>query len=370
MAWARNMGKRLIGPVIWSVITILILIAVRERAWQHVATLNGDEWQVVQTFIRPNRSGDEPICFLPTWTVGHATDQYKFRGIDLLRSPAEAWEGQDEPIPGFWVVAQFDVFSTDSIPEDLYPHRAQVRLGQAQVYLFRREPFDLPVTLATRLNEAVCVLDGPGQSQLQMVWDRNGWAVPRGYPNEANMRYLGCRVTESRFGGRPHYGIWFHPPPPGQSLSVTWPELELDEWIGVSGGLRDHIAGRKSPPVKLSVTLDGRTLGVLNFSAQRGWKSYALPTGIENDGEPRKGRVAFKTWAKNNHSRHLVFDAQMSAKRPTGALPPRKSLEAPSPEGQNGQGDGGPAKAGQSSDAGPVDGQAGGNPDANEQRNE
>lgn len=360
MAWLRDMAKRLAGPVIWAVITISIMGALRERAWQHVATLNGEEWQVVQTFIRPNRSGDEPICFLPRWTVGHATDQYKFRGIDLLREPTDAWEGLDEPISGFWVVAQFEAFSPDSVPEDLYPHRAQVRLGQAQVYLFRREPFDLPATLSTRMEEADCVLEGPGQSRLEMVWDRTGWAVPRDYPNEENMRYLGCRVTEARFGGRPHHGIWFHPPPPGQSLSLIWPEIEVKQWIAVSGGLRDPIAGRKAPPVKLSVSLDGRALGTLNFAAQRGWKSYSMPTGLEGDAEPRKGRLVFKVWAKNNHSRHLVFDAQMTTTRPPGSLPPRNSLDPPASGSAEEGNDEAQGEGDDSSDAGADD-------DANEE---
>ncbi len=324
MSWLRDIARRSRGPLIWAMVTIVLIVALRNRAWQHVATLNGDEWQVVQTFLRPNRSGDEPICFLPSWTTGHATDQYKFRGIDLLVEPSDAWEGRDEPLPGFWVVSQFDVFDAESVPEEIYPHRTQVRLGQAQVHLFRREPFELPRTLATRLDEAECVLDGPGEARLEMVWNRTGWSVPRSHSSASKMRYLGCRVTESRFGGRPHYGIWFHPPPPGQSLTVTWPEIELEEWVGVNGGLRDHIAGRKAPPVKLSVSLDGRTLGTLTFPAQRGWKSYSFRTGFEQEEGPRKGRLAFKTWAKNNHSRHLVFDAVMSKSRPAGSLPPRK----------------------------------------------
>lgn len=356
MSWLRHAFGRIWPTLLYATLCGVFLVALSDRAWQHVAVLNGDEWQPIQTFIRPHRRGEEPVCFLPSWTVGHATDQYKFRGIELLRSPSEAWAGRDEPEPGFWVVSQFDAFDEHSVPEQIYPHRGHVRIGQADVYVFRTTPFDLPDSLAFHVHEAACVLHGPGAVRLPLVWNRTGFDVPRGDPRERQLSYLGCRTTESRFGGRPHYGIWFHPPPQGQSLSITWPRVRVQPWLAVSGGLRDQIAGRKAVPTKLSVILDGRTLATLDFPSQRGWKTFAVPTGGQPDGdEERFGRLSFRVWTKNNHSRHFVIDGQMNRIRPPGSQTPGQGSKSRSRRGVDGEGTG----AGDPRDAGDNDVDAG-----------
>lgn len=319
----RHILRRARGPLIYAAVCAVVALALRERAWEHLATLNGDEWQPIQTYLREHRQGEEPICFLPLWTVGHATDQYKFRGIDLLEAPEDAWEDRDEPLPGFWVVSQFGAFNPESVPEDRYPHRDHVTLGAAEVHLFRREePADLPESLVTHLDETTCVLHESDEARLVLEWDRIGYSVPSSHPDSSRMGYLGCRVAESAFGGRHHTGIWFHPPPEGQSLSLTWPEAPLEPWLEVGGGVRDQVAGRSAPPVKLAVILDGRTLATLSFPSQRGWKTHAVPTGVEPD-EDRTGRLSFKVWTTNNHSRHFIFDARFSQTRPAGRSPRR-----------------------------------------------
>ena len=303
----------------WALLYLLacaaLVLGLRGRAWEHLATLNGEEWQPIQDFVRPNRQGDEPICFLPRWTRGHAVDQYKFRGIDLLGEPEEAWRGLDEPLAGFWVVSQFEAFDPDRVPRDVYPHRAHREMGGADVYLFRREPFELPDSLVFHLRRARCVLHGPGERAVPLVWDRIGYALPRRAPGAGDLGYIGCHLSRDRFAGAPRYGVWFHPPPAGQSLSITWPEVDLLPWLGVSGGLRDHVASGRGDPVRLQVILDGRTLSTLTFPSQRGWKTFAFETG-RGEGT---GRLSFKVSSPRNHSRHFFFDAAFSAERPAAA---------------------------------------------------
>jgi len=314
------------GALIYTALCLIVLLLFRERAWEHVSTLNGDEWEPIQGFIRSNRVDDEPVCFLPSWTSGHATDQYKFRGIDVLASPEEAWEGRDEPAPGFWVVAQFGVFDPASVPSDRYPHRRHVEIGGADVYLFRTTPFTLPETFALKVHEARCVLHEPRNKRVELIWSRKGYIMPRDFPNRQHFAYLGCYSTESHFAGRTHYGIWFHPPPAGYSLSITWPRVELQPWLAVSGGLRDQIASRHGPDTRLSVLVDGRTIKTLRFPTGRGWKTFAVDLSGLSAAE---GRLGFKVWTKNNNSRHFIFDAQMESTRPVETDDARDRLRSP-----------------------------------------
>jgi hypothetical protein len=338
--------------LLYATLCGVLMLALRGRAWQHVAAINEEEWQPIQTFIRPQRRGEEPICFLPSWTVGHATDQYKFRGIDLIRSPEDAWEGRDQPEPGFWVVSQFGAFDPSRVPAQVYPHRTHVEVSGADVYVFRREPFELEDSLALHIREAACVLDGPGAARLTLVWDRIGFSVPRDFPGRSQLGYLGCRAAEGRFGGRSHHGIWMHPPPPGQSLSITWSRVRVDSWLVVGGGLTDQVAGRKAAPIKLSVVLDSRDLGTVDFTSQRGWKTFAIPTG-EQPEAVRFARLSMKVWTTNNHSRHLVIDGQMSRARPAGTRAPG---DASSPDTGR---DAGPDLAGDPGERGDVEIDAG-----------
>ena len=292
----------------------MILLAFRDRAWQHVATLNEDEWNPIQGFVREQRQADEPICFVPSWTVGHATDQYKFRNIEVLEHPEDAWEGREEPVSGFWVVSQFGQFDLEDVPEELYPHRQRRWLAGAEIFLFRQEPIEpWPTTLVDRLRGARCVFEGRGR-EIELEWGRKGFVMPRGVRGWADLSYLGCYPTEARFGGRSHLGIWFHPPPRGTALRVEWEGIELQRWLVVSGGLRDQVATRSAPPVKLQVSLDGRALKTLSFPSARGWKTHGV-----NLGQASKGRLGFKVWARRNHSRHFVFNGRFSDSRPAEA---------------------------------------------------
>lgn len=314
------------GALIYTALCLVILLLFRERAWQHVSTLNGDEWQPVQGFIRTNRQGEEPVCFLPSWTSGHATDQYKFRGIDVLEAPEEAWEGREEPLSGFWVVAQFGVFDPDDVSSDTYPHRGQVRLGGADVYLFRNEPFTLPESLALQIHEAQCYLQRPKNKRVELIFSRKGYIMPRNFPNRKQFSYLGCYAAEARFAGRAHHGIWFHPPPPRHSLIIEWPHLKLQPWIAVSGGLRDQIASRRGPDTHLAVLFDGKTIETLRFPTKRGWKTFAVELGVAPS---TPGRLGFKVWTKNNNSRHFIFDVQLYGSRPEKALDPQAEQSSP-----------------------------------------
>jgi hypothetical protein len=319
MTSLRQLLRRLRGPLIYAALCGALMLALRQRAWEHVSTLTGDEWDPIRSVIRADHQGGEPLCILPSWTIGHATEDYRFRGFDRLENPEDAWEGRAEPMAGFWVVSQFGAFDPGSVPEDLYPYRSQVRLGQANIYVFRRQPIDdLPGSLLTRLDEATCVLQGPGRRRLDLEWSRTGFRVPPSFPGSDKMTHLGCRITEGRFGGRPQTGIWFHPPPANQYLALTWSRIKVAPWLEVGGGLVDHVTGRKAPPVKLTIILDGRELVTLEYPSERGWKRYAIATGLDD----RPGRLSFKTWTENNHSRHFVFNARMSRTRPPGALVP------------------------------------------------
>lgn len=320
------------GLLIYTAVCVGLLLLARERAWQHVSTLNGDEWLPIQSYVRANRHGEEPICFLPSWTRGHATDLYKFHGIDLLERPEDAWEGGSAE-PGFWVVAQFDVFDPASIPRDLYPHRSHVTIGGAEVYLFRREPFEAPPdSLALRLREARCRLHGPlhtGAKTLDLVWGRTGYVVPRSFPDrDAFGTYLGCRSVEARAGGRDHFGIWFHPPPAGYSLEIEWPRIELLPWVAVEGGLKDAIAARQGHDIELAVSIDGEAVETLRFPSKRGWLSFAVPVPAKaGQGAPRLGSLAFEVSTKNNNSRHFVFDARLVHVRPEETVTPEPDAE-------------------------------------------
>jgi hypothetical protein len=279
--------------------------------------LNGEEWQPVQDFIRAHRRGSEPICFLPAWTRGHAVDQYKFNGIETLRAPEDAFRDR-EPLAGFWVVSQFEAFDPRDVPASIYPHRLRRRLGAADIHLFRRQPIpDVPDSLVSHLAEATCVHHGPTGRRTTLVWDRIGYSAPGGRIDGLDVGYLGCRVTHDRFAGRPQFGIWFHPPPPGQALSITWPRVQVLPWLEVSGGLRDEVAGRGAP-VKLQVILSGRTIASLVFSAQRGFKTYAL----RSPREAGTGRLSFKVTTTDNHGRHFMFDAAFRRTRSRGSLDP------------------------------------------------
>lgn len=337
--------RRALPPLVYALACAGLILALRPRAIEHVMVLNDEEWQPIQDFVRAHRRGDEPICFLPRWTKGHAVDEYKFRNIALLASPAEAFEGREEPLPGFWVVSEFDAFDPEDVPADLYPSRQHRALGGADIWLFRREAGpELPDSLLFHVPEAACVLHLRGGRRLPFEWYRTGYSLPRGSDLTEHHDYLGCRATADRFAGRPHMGIWFHPPVPGESLSLTWPAVEALPWLAVSGGIRDRVASGRGAPVKLQVILDGRTLRTLSFPSTRGWKTYALPTGLRAG----RARLAFRVSADDNHSRHFVFDAEMSASRPpasepdapTGGLSPssrrargggRRTLGGPSP---------------------------------------
>lgn len=310
---ARAAGRRLKNPLLYMAICGVFILSLHNRARQHVTTLNGNEWQPLQEFIQSGRHSDEPICFLPSWTRGHALDMYKFRGFDILLAPDEAWQGLDEPLSGFWVVSQFDAFDPDDVPGELYPHRIRRALGGAEVFLFRQEPIpELSDSLLFHIREATCIHHGPEGRRSTLVWDRIGFSFDYAQPEAKTMSYLGCRVTHDRFNGRPRNGIWFHPPPRGQALSLTWPGVQVLPWLEVSGGLRDKVAGRGSP-VRLQLILDGRTLTTLEFSNHRGWKTHTLRTGRQEG----TARLSFKvtTGDKNNHSRHFVFDASMRRRR-------------------------------------------------------
>lgn len=316
------------GALIYTAFCVGLVLLFRERAWQHVSTLNGDEWLPIQSYVRANRRGEEPICFLPSWTTGHATDLYKFRGIDLLERPADAWEGGSAE-PGFWVVSQFDVFDPADVPRDLYPHRGHITMGGAEVYVFRREAFEAPPeSLALRLREAECRLHGPlrnGAKTLDLVWSRTGFVVPRSFPDREAFGYLGCRTEEARAGGRDHFGIWFHPPPQGYSLEVLWPRIELLPWVAVEGGLKDAIAARRGPDLELAVSIDGQVVDTLRFPSKRGWSTFAVPVPSKaGEAAPRVGSLGFAVSTKNNHSRHFVFDARLEQARPD-------ETEAPEP---------------------------------------
>jgi hypothetical protein len=320
--------RRARWPLVYAAVCAAILLGVQERAWQHVSTLNDEEWQPIQDFIRPNRQGEEPICFLPSWTRGHAVDQYKFRNIDVLASPEEAWTGGDEPEPGFWVVSQFGAFDPDDVPEDLYPHRAHRVLGQAEIFLFRREPFgELPDSLIFHLREASCVYHGPGSRRVPLVWRRTGYYLPRNHPEVAHHDYVGCRVTHDRFAGRARYGIWMHPPVAGRSVSLTFPEVEVRPWLEVSGGLRDAVATSRGEPVKVQVILDGRTLETLSFPPTRGWKTFGVRVGRREG----TARLSLKVSTTRNHSRHFILDARMTDTQPRDPRRPRAPARRPAP---------------------------------------
>jgi len=333
-ALLRELLTRARWPLVYAAVCAAFLLALHDRAWQHVNTLNDEEWQPVQDFVRPNRRGDEPICFLPGWTRGYAVDQYKFRNIDVIRSPEDAWTGEEEPASGFWVVSQFGAFDPDDVPEDLYPHRVHRSLGQAEIYLFRREPIpDLPDSLVFHLREAACVYHGPGNRRVPLVWRRTGYYLPRNHPEVGHHDYLGCRVTHDRFAGRAQLGIWMHPPVGGRSVSITWPEIEVRPWLELNGGLRDRIATSRGEPIKVQVILDGRTLETVTFPPERGWKTFGVPTG-RRDGT---GRLSLRVSAARNHSRHFILDGRMVAAAPPGAphrhrAPVRPREPAPEPE--------------------------------------
>ena len=341
------------GALIYTALCLGLLLLVRERAWQHVSTLNGDEWLPVQSYVRANRSGQEPICFLPSWTAGHATDLYKFRGFEVLERPEDAWEGRAAPVPGLWVVSQFGVFDPADVPRDLYPHRGSVTIGGVEVFVFRREAFPaLPVTLAQRIREAKCILHGPGRKATELVWSRTGYVIPRGFPNREGFSYLGCRAEEARAGGRDHFGVWFHPPPAGYSLEVVWPRIELQPWVAVSGGLRDAIAARRGPDTELSVKVDGAVVETLRFPSKRGWSTFPVELAAKAGGGPvatRVGSLGFEVRTKNNRSRHFVFDARLESVRPEVPEPPESAEPTIVPPG-DGAPDGAP-RAGVGPDA-------------------
>jgi hypothetical protein len=316
------------GALIYTAVCVGLLLLARERAWQHVSTLNGDEWLPIQSYVRANRRGEEPICFLPSWTTGHATDLYKFRGIDLLEQPEDAWEdGRAEP--GFWVVSQFDVFDPASVPRNLYPYRAHITMGGAEIYVFRREAFPaFSDSLALRLREAKCRLHGPlrdGVTTIDLIWSRTGYIVPRDLPNREAFGYLACRTEQARAGGRDHFGIWFHPPPAGYTLEVVWPRIELQPWVAVEGGLKDAIAARRGPDTELAVKVDGVVVDTLRFPSKRGWETFAVPVPAKTGqaaGSKRIGSLGFEVSTKNNNSRHFVFDARLEQVRPEETVTP------------------------------------------------
>lgn len=324
MQKVRSVLSRFRGALIYTSICAFILLLSYNRAWNHVATLNGDEWGSIQAFVRANRHPPEPVCFLPSWTVGHATDQRKFRGIEVIENPSDAWEGRDEALSGLWVVSQFGAFEPSSVPDEVYPHRAHIQIAGADVYVFRHEPVEFESSLYLRVQEARCELTGPGGLRQPLIWSRTGYIVPHNFPNRRRFGYLGCRPTEGRFAGQAHAGIWFHPPPERHRLKMTWPQIELEKrWLAVSGGLRDQIARRKAPPIDLAVSLDGKQLRRLSFPARRGWSTFAVDLGPEA-GPGRRGDLSFEVWTKRNHSRHFIFDARFEETRPA-----EKSLGSP-----------------------------------------
>ncbi len=313
---AARLARRALGPLVYAALCAGLILALRPRAVEHVMVLNGDEWTPIQDFVRAHRRPDEPICFLPRWTRGHAVDEYKFRNIDVLASPREAFRGRDEPLDGFWVVSQFGAFDPADVPADLYPDRQHRPLGGADLWLFRREPGPaLPDSLLFHLREARCVLHLEGGRRLPFEWYRNGHSLPRSSPLTRSHDYLGCRASADRFAGRAQLGIWLHPPVPGQSLSLTWPAVEARPFLVVRGGLRDRIATGRGAPVDLQVVLDGRTLATLSFPPSRGFRAFPLETGRASG----PVRLSFRTRTTDNHSRHFYFDAEMSESRPTGA---------------------------------------------------
>jgi hypothetical protein len=323
MYWLRSVLSRFRGALIYTSICVVVLLALYDRAWNHVATLNGDEWGSVQAFLRDNRRPEEPICFLPTWTIGHATDQRKFRGMELIEHPADAWEEGSGPLSGFWVVSQFGAFDAGRVPEEHYPHRIHIQLGGADIYGFRATPIQLERSLYLRVQEAQCTLVGPNDSKRELVWSRTGFVLPGGFARQKRLSYLGCRPTEGQFAGRSRPGIWFHPPPRDSRLKMTWPRLELEQrWLAVSGGLRDQIATRSSPPINFEVSLDGKSLRRYSFPSKRGWSTFAVDLGSEA-GLGRVGALSFEVWAQRNHSRHFIFNASFAETRPDEDSPRR-----------------------------------------------
>ncbi len=311
------------APLAYAALCAALMLGLRERAWQHVATLNGAEWRPVAQVVREARQEGEPVCFVPGWTRGHAVDLYKFRGIEVLRAPAAAWRGRSAPVPGLWVISQFGAFDPDSVPARRFPLRDRRRLGQAEIYLFRGpgRGGGLPDSLAFHLHEATCALAAPGQAPVTLQWQRTGFSLPRSCPWAPEDDHQGCRVAQARSGGEERTGVRVHPPPDGQQLVITWPRREVRPWLVISGGLVDGAAGEPGASVELRVALDGRTLDTLTFRDPPGWQTRRVPTG----GVRGLAALSVRVRAARAGGRGLIFDgsfAGRSTAAPRAGAPP------------------------------------------------